>query len=124
MSEEQRRFQRILHDAHLQIEFPRRTITAQLMDLSLHGCLIHFPKGLPEEIQPEKAYAIRIQLSADVVISTQIELTHLRSADTAGFVFHEIDLDSMTSLRRLLELNLGDSQILERDLRALIQAEA
>jgi len=33
-----------------------------------------------------------------------------------------IDVDSMTHLRRLIELNLGDPTLLERELKALVSA--
>ena len=36
-----------------------------------------------------------------------------------GLVCRSIDLDSVTHLRRLLELQLGDPTLLERDLAAL-----
>jgi hypothetical protein len=36
-----------------------------------------------------------------------------------GFVCRHIDLDSISHLRRLVELNLGDEQLLERELAAL-----
>jgi hypothetical protein len=36
-----------------------------------------------------------------------------------GFVCQYIDLDSISHLRRLVELNLGDGSLLERELAAL-----
>jgi hypothetical protein len=36
-----------------------------------------------------------------------------------GFVCRHIDLDSISHLRRLVELNLGDETLLERELAAL-----
>lgn len=38
-----------------------------------------------------------------------------------GLQCREIDLDSITHLRRLIELNLGSSELLERELGALVQ---
>lgn len=40
-----------------------------------------------------------------------------------GFYCEEIDLDSITHLRRLIELNLGSSELLERELSALVQLD-
>jgi hypothetical protein len=37
-------------------------------------------------------------------------------------VCKEIDLDSISHLRRLIELNLGDQEELERELGALLKA--
>ena len=40
-----------------------------------------------------------------------------------GLRCDNIDLDSITHLRRLVELNVGDHNILERDLASLINDE-
>jgi len=39
--------------------------------------------------------------------------------DMMGIVCEHIDVDSMTHLRRLVELNMGDTSLLERELHAL-----
>ena len=36
----------------------------------------------------------------------------------------EIDLESMTNLRRLVELNLGDEAALNREIHAMVSAES
>ena len=43
--------------------------------------------------------------------------------DHLGFVCRHIDLDSISHLRRLVELNLGDESLLERELAALGQED-
>jgi hypothetical protein len=40
-----------------------------------------------------------------------------------GLACRNIDLDSVTHLRRLVELNLGDVALLERELSALVADE-
>jgi hypothetical protein len=45
-------------------------------------------------------------------------LTRTRD-DLLGFVCRHIDLESISHLRRLVELNLGDESLLERELAAL-----
>ena len=42
----------------------------------------------------------------------------------AGLLCRSIDLDSVTHLRRLIELQLGDPALLERDLAELIQSSS
>lgn len=39
-----------------------------------------------------------------------------------GFECQHIDLDSISHLRRLVELNLGDEELLERELALLVSA--
>lgn len=50
----------------------------------------------------------------------QVELTH-EAKGQLGFVCTNIDLDSIKHLRRLIELNLGDQEELERELGALLE---
>jgi len=45
-------------------------------------------------------------------------LAHIRN-NNVGLRCEYIDIDSITYLRRLVELNLGDAELLERELVAL-----
>ena len=49
------------------------------------------------------------------------ELAHVEG-DHAGVLCRSIDLESITHLRRLIEVNLGDPAASERELKALIAA--
>jgi hypothetical protein len=49
------------------------------------------------------------------------ELAHVE-AGHAGVLCRSIDLESITHLRRLIEVNLGDPAASERELKALIAA--
>ena len=40
-----------------------------------------------------------------------------------GLICRNLDIDSATHLRRLVELNLGDPKLLERELSALVTEE-
>ncbi|MNH33314.1 hypothetical protein D3C79_938170 [compost metagenome] len=50
----------------------------------------------------------------------QVELRH-EEAQRLGFVCLYIDLDSMSHLHRLVELNVADSTEMMRELRELIE---
>lgn len=88
------------------------------MDISLNGCLVsggdsssNFKTGDKLTIDIILGEVITIEASAHIVfIGADMQL---------GFQFDEIDIDSITSLRRLVELNMGDSSMLERDLHSL-----
>ena len=56
---------------------------------------------------------------ADVSIAMAGELAHVQGAQ-AGVLCRSIDLESITHLRRLIEVNLGDPTASERELKALI----
>jgi hypothetical protein len=51
----------------------------------------------------------------------QGELVH-REGHQVGLRCREIDIESIAHLRRLVELNLGDEDLLERELSALISS--
>jgi len=48
-----------------------------------------------------------------------VELKHVEG-DHLGFKCQYIDLDSVTHLKRLVELNLGDPEMLEREFAHMI----
>ena len=55
------------------------------------------------------------------VIAMAGELAHVENGH-AGVLCRSIDLESITHLRRLIEINLGDPAASERELKALIAA--
>ncbi len=59
--------------------------------------------------------------STEIHIAMAGELAHVE-AGHAGVLCRSIDLESITHLRRLIEVNLGDPAASERELKALIAA--
>ena len=57
----------------------------------------------------------------DIVIAMAGELAHVEGGH-AGVLCRSIDIESITHLRRLIEVNLGDAAASERELKALIAA--
>lgn len=114
--QDRRRFHRIAFDASTELSQGDSSWLVQLHDLSLKGLLVSRPSAwAPSAGQPLWA---RIRLSDEVQLNMQVGLA--RESDTLlGFVCHHIDLASISHLRRLVELNLGDSDLLERELAAL-----
>ncbi|HHJ39865.1 MAG: hypothetical protein AXA67_06230 [Methylothermaceae bacteria B42] len=113
-----RRFSRILYRAPARIVGHEDQHTCEIIDLSLKGCLIQ----LPESFQPQAKhlYELQIPLNPGNEIQMQVMLVHCQD-ERAGFQCRYIDLQSISLLRRLIELNLGHYKQLERDLNALYQ---
>ena len=59
--------------------------------------------------------------AGDIVIAMAGELAHVEGSH-AGVLCRSIDIESITHLRRLIEVNLGDPTASERELKALIAA--
>jgi hypothetical protein len=113
---ERRRFHRIAFDAPTEIRQGPRSWAVELHDVSFKGLLIHRPADWDGD--PEQLFEASIELGGDVRVCMEVELTRAQD-DLLGFVCRHIDLDSISHLRRLVELNLGDEALLERDLVAL-----
>jgi hypothetical protein len=113
---EKRHFHRIAHDAPATLFHKDDSFPCKILDLSLKGCLIELDADRP--LDPDYIYELRIDLSGTVRILMGVSLAH-RSGTKIGLVCRQIDLDSISALKRLVELNLGDEELLERDLQAL-----
>lgn len=94
---------------------------AQCIDISMRGMLLDVPELFP--LQIGTPYEVHLMLSEDVVIEMPCTLVHIED-HRAGFRAEMMSLDSLTNLRRLLELNLADNAEVERELGVLIQQPA
>ncbi|WP_313315983.1 PilZ domain-containing protein [Stutzerimonas nitrititolerans] len=113
---ERRRFQRIEFDAATELVRDQRHWTVELYDLSLKGLLVRRPEQWDADAtQPFEA---RVRLADDAEVRMQVTMAH-EAGELIGFVCQHIDLESASHLRRLVELNLGDEQLLDRELAAL-----
>lgn len=115
-SGERRRFQRFEFDAETELVQGQRRWLVQLHDLSLRGLLVHRPAGWAAD--PVQPFEARIRLAADAEVRMEVEMTH-GEGELIGLVCRHIDVESISHLRRLVELNLGDTALLERELAAL-----
>ncbi|MBC2691188.1 MULTISPECIES: PilZ domain-containing protein [Pseudomonas] len=113
-----RRFRRIAFDARTELSQGNHRWPVKLLDLSLKGLLVQRPT--PWLGDRNQIFSVDIHLSEETEIRMDVQLTH-EEHDQLGFVCRYISLESVSSLRRLIELNLGDPQELERELGALIE---
>ena len=117
---DKRRFHRILYEVDATLQDSAGQWSCSVIDLSLNGCLLQIMEAWHGEVG--SAYKISIPLASDCSIEMEATLAHM-TEHTAGFHCVHIDLDSISQLRRLVELNLGDSDLLDRDLRALARTD-
>ncbi len=122
MSQEKRHFTRIPFNAAATVVNTRsgHKSMAELVDISFKGILITRPDDW-EGINGEH-YTIHLQLAGnEVEINLSVIEVHSEN-NHVGFKTEHMDLDTATHLRRLVELNLGDESLLERELTELVQA--
>lgn len=117
-STDKRKFQRIFYNAQAELSNGESTWKCQIRDLSLKGCLLNFCGAWQGEI--DGLYTLSFDLSNDISITMSVLVSHV-IGDNAGFKCEHIDIESITALRRLVELNLGNSELLERDLASLAE---
>ncbi|MGL4716416.1 MAG: PilZ domain-containing protein [Aeromonas sp.] len=115
---ERRRFARILFVTQAHLRQGEHSWQTQLVDLSLLGALLIRPDDWANS--GNKEYQLSVVLSeSDIKIKMQVELTHA-AGNKLGFYCHHIDIDSATHLKRIVELNLGDEKLLQRELAQLL----
>jgi hypothetical protein len=116
-SNDKRHFHRILYAADATLTSADINLSCRVIDLSLKGCLLQFDCAWNAD-SVDTLYTLKLKLSNTIEITMQLSVSHV-IGNEVGFKCEHIDIDSISQLRRLLELNLGDSTLLERDLLAL-----
>lgn len=118
INSEQRQFNRIAFDAPVTVYGNGNEWQSKLVDISLKGALIQRPDNWnPGNIHD---FTLSIQLADnELEINMEVTLAHTEE-EQLGFHCRHIDLDSITTLKRLVELNLGDEQLLNRDFENLL----
>lgn len=118
MSNERRNYSRITFHSSAHLILADRTIEVVVVDLSLKGALVRLPTDTA--LQSGSPCTLRVRLDeAGDHIRMETKVAHVHGL-YAGLVCHSIDIDSVTHLRRLVELNLGDEKLLERELSTLL----
>lgn len=117
-STERRTFSRITFDADTTIRQGEHSWSVVLVDISLKGLLIEEPFGWNIDNDQPITTSIRLGNDADNIITMTARFRHQENKHI-GFECCKIDIESISRLRRLIELNLGDPELLERELASL-----
>lgn len=118
--EERRRYTRIEFDGNAAVEQDDKSFPVHLIDISLNGVLIETPDDYA--IKADQAVNITINLTGETFIAMTAKLVH-SSNHMLGFHCESIDMESMTHLRRLIELNMEDPKASERVLDELLMPQ-
>ncbi|GGJ02806.1 cyclic diguanosine monophosphate-binding protein [Shewanella hanedai] len=117
--DERRQFSRILFDTKANLSQGDNIWTTKIHDLSLNGVLVE----KPQDFSPADGL-IMLDFSlpdSDIELQMEATLTY-RTGNLLGLKCVHIDVDSISHLRRILELNLGDASLLNRELENFIDA--
>ncbi len=118
---DKRRFTRTDFEATGTIRLGATAMPFTLVDVSLKGALLnpHDPELIPLGAAATLDFGLP---GSEIVISAQARCVH-REYNYLGFRFESIDAESMTHLRRLLELNSGRGDKITAELSFLIEEE-
>lgn len=118
-TDDRRHFSRIVFDGQCNIDFNRQRYKAHLVDVCLTGALVEIEQAIDIEEGQNASVSIEL-LGANESIDILAILVK-REEKLLHFKLENIDLESSSHLRRLLELNLGDAGLIERELHQLAQ---
>jgi len=117
VTEEKRRFTRVPFDAKVLISQKEHEWHASMIDISLNGLLIATPDNW--EAGPGEHFHVELIFTdSSALIHGDVEVAHSENGHT-GFRMINIDVESVSHLRRLMELNLGNPELLNRELSGL-----
>ena len=110
---EQRNYRRIPFQTEAEVHLTGTSYSCELVDLALQGALFKSIQDLPVAIGDR--YHLTIALPAsDLTLEFTGELIHQRG-NFYGFIFVSEDAITMGHLRRLLELNFGNGDAVDRE---------
>ena len=110
-------FQAQVHITHTNADGTLESWDTSLMDISLNGALVAQPDNWQSSASGKYLMALDLPNSS-VEIKMEVTIAHIGDG-RIGLQCQHIDLDSITHLRRLVELNLGNTSLLNRQLGSL-----
>ncbi|HSM92282.1 MAG TPA: PilZ domain-containing protein [Anaeromyxobacteraceae bacterium] len=113
-----RRFSRIQFHRPAELVLGTERVAVDVIDVSLNGALLQVSRDFAGHRGQPCSLNIRLEPS-DASIRMIGEMAHVEPG-RVGVRREEIDLESMAHLRRLVELNLGDPALLDREFDALV----
>lgn len=112
-----RRFHRVKFRCEAQLNQGEKHWDIDLLDISLQGALLVALSDEQPSNQEDTTLTLVLDDEASIIMEGKI--AHQKE-HYLGFACHNIDLESMQHLRRLIELNVGDSSLVERDLESMV----
>lgn len=112
--EQRRKYSRVDFDAECSLVLEGQVFETSLVDISMKGALVERPESW--EHSPGRKCQLLLKLDeGGVTLKMNMEEARIIEGHL-GLVCVSIDIESATHLRRLLELNFGDAELVEREL--------
>lgn len=118
---EKRHYERVSFVEQAQVHCGDNSYPCMVIDLSLKGTLVEFTQQSVPKLCQDQQCEISLQLEgSDITLRFEATATHTH-LHTIGFKFERMDSDSMTHLRRLLELNTGNPEEIDREINYMMK---
>lgn len=114
--ENRRQFTRILFSIKAELEVEENCYPVSIQDISLNGALATYEDST--EALKHKLGVLTFKLNDSDEITMHIAVVHTQKNEM-GLRVNAIDIDSISLLRRMVELNLGDDEQLHKELSQL-----
>ncbi|WP_428771194.1 PilZ domain-containing protein [Vibrio sp.] len=115
---ERRRFSRIVYRAPATLTQGEHQLACHVQDLSMHGLLLYSDADCANLDPEHPAFISFILPGSDIEIDLSARLVDVGSQVLRVSIDH-IDIDSISHLKRLVELNVGDDALLHRNIEYL-----
>ena len=112
--DERRKFQRVPFATEAEIDFDKTKYKGDLLDISLLGALVEGKGDIPLKKGSHCQLSIHL-LDSEITMQFDATIVH-RHENKVGFRFTSEDTETITHLRRLLELNIGSSEVLDKEI--------
>jgi len=116
-AESHRQFSRVPFFAEVSLHLPDQVLKVDLLDIALKGALVRVASGVVVVLNEKCRLVLPLGDGAEPIEMTG-KVVHLQGVHV-GMTCEDIDLQSLTRLRRLLELNTGDADMMDRELSHL-----
>lgn len=109
-----RHFRRIPFEAEVSLSVDQEDWTGQLLDVALKGAMVGTKEPLSLDLGAKCNLCISLP-GTPISLNFQAELIH-REECCYGFKFLSENLETLTHLRKLIELNTGDAETTRSEL--------
>lgn len=116
--DEKRRFSRILFATSARLLQGEQVWETKILDLCLNGALVDTPNAFSPDDSPISL--VFCLPESDIEITMDVGVI-LNERNKLRLECLHIDIDSISHLKRMVELNLGDTELLHRELALFIE---
>ena len=111
-----RRFRRVPFTTEVTLNAGQKVWSVELLDVAMKGAMVSSTGPLPLDLGSKCSLCITLP-GTSIALDFQAELIH-REENRYGFKFISENLETLTHLRKLIELNTGDAEATRGELSA------